>query len=101
MSFKKSLVSLILGFLAFSLVACTSNTTQPSNVKTSNEAYSASSNKLAEATTKEIYNDSLITVSFLKKYDIPELQGMFYFDIKAENKSNQKITIYLHSPTNK
>lgn len=44
---------------------------------------------------KEIYSDDLISMSFVKKYEVPEVQGMFYFDIKVDNKSDEEISVYL------
>jgi hypothetical protein len=47
-----------------------------------------------EAGPQKIYDDKFITAWFVKKYDISYMPGMFYFDIKVENKTDKKVTIY-------
>lgn len=87
---KKALIIVLSSILTIFLYSCSESTPQdPNNVTTAD--YSVSE----EESLKEIYSDDLITISFIKKYDTPQLQGMFSFDIKAENKSNKEITIYL------
>lgn len=87
---KKALIIVLSSILTIFLYSCSESTPQdPNNVTTAD--YSVSE----EESLKEIYSDDLITVYFVKKYDTPQMQGMFSFDLKAENKSGKKITIYL------
>lgn len=91
--FNTKIIALL--FIAIVLIlpilsSCTESTSQePNNVATGASAISE------EESLKEVYSDDLITVYFVKKYDTPQMQGMFSFDLKAENKSGKKITIYL------
>lgn len=68
---------------------------QPAPSRTvSSNAPSAEPSAASEAQPKEIYNDKLITAWFVKKYDVSYMPSMFYFEIKVENKTNKKITVY-------
>lgn len=77
----------------------TSTVKDASNQSHQSEASSASINpadaKSSEPSQKEIYSDKFISMPFLGKRDLPELQGMFYIDVKVTNKSSKEITVYL------
>ncbi len=84
--------------------ASSSETTSAQDVSAPQQSQSVSSeapetnsivSSVPEEKPKEIYSDNIFTMSFVKKYDNPSVKGMFYFDIKVDNKSNQKITVYL------
>ena len=55
---------------------------------------SAKSSATSEMQPQEVYNDKLISVWFIKKYDVSYMPSMFYFDIKVDNKTDQKISVY-------
>lgn len=58
-------------------------------------AANQTSAKSSQAETKPIYEDDYLSVSFVKKYDVPGMDGEFFFSIKAENKSKKEIGVYL------
>ena len=85
--------------------ASSSETASASDVTSSKQTVPESSSVLktnsvisSEASAenaKEIYSDSFLAMSFVKKYDTPGMQGMFSFDVNAYNKSDKKISVYL------
>lgn len=62
---------------------------------THSQVIASSSATPSSTKSQPIYEDKLIRTWFIKKYDISYLKGMFYFDIKVENKTDRKILIYL------
>lgn len=88
--FKK--VFLIFALISFSvfLSSCAESVSQqPQNVLTNASTVSKQDD------LKEIYSDDNVNVMFVKKYDFTQLQGMFSFDLKAENKRDEEISIFL------
>lgn len=78
--------------IAAATSGCTSTDTTNMN---SSKSTSNSSEQTSETNVKEIYNDKLIKMSFIKKYDMPGMEGEFFFTAKVENKTKKKISIYL------
>lgn len=103
----KKLLAMILVLCLFAFTACSdesaastagdageaSNTTQADSGK--EKAETASSKEQPKSSSKSIYDDDKISASFVRKYDVPDVKGMFYFDIEVQNKTDKKISIYL------
>lgn len=79
----KKILAILMTLCLLLLAACSDEATQ-----------TASSNS-SEALQKQIYNDKIVTVYFIKKHETPGVQGMFSIDLKVENKSGKEITVYL------
>lgn len=89
---KKLISGMVALLLCLSCVGCSASY-GTSNNEPSTALSSASDS--SETNQKEIYSDKFVSISFVKKYGIPGMNGMLFFDLKAENKSGNKITIYL------
>jgi hypothetical protein len=98
---RKLLVALVVLCL-FTLTACADVSTLASTEsKAPGQAVPSSASSAgplkapeSQAEAKAVYEDKLISVWFIKKYDISYMPSMFYFDIKVDNKTDQKISVY-------
>ena len=72
MSFKKFLTSLTLGILAFSLVACTSVETKPSDVKASDE------DEFVSSAVEETSSSEQVTITKEEYKIIKWIRALFY-----------------------
>ncbi|MCY1713727.1 hypothetical protein [Caproiciproducens galactitolivorans] len=90
---KKIYIGALALFLSIALMGCSSNNT----VSSSNDSANSIKENSSENKLQEVYSDDLISMSFVKKYDMPEVKDMFYFDVKANNKSNREISVYLQN----
>lgn len=88
---KKIYIRALALFLCIALVGCSSSNAVSNN----NDSADSIKENSSENELQEVYSDDLISMSYVKRYDIPEVQGMFYFDVKANNKSNKEIYVYL------
>lgn len=89
--FKIILLLLTVLFSFILLFACNSIYNETA-VKTSSTAVSSD---IPIPSLKTVYNDKIVSLYFIKKYETPGINGMFFIDLKAENKSNKEITVYL------
>lgn len=85
----KKLIALLLLVMVMVMVACDTDISVNGEEMESLDISEASLTEL-----KPIYEDDMISVSFVKKNDM-FIQGMFEFYLCVENKTDQQITVYL------
>lgn len=89
---KNILFGILMATICLIFVGCSDGAYALSNANTTVQSSSSLS---SEKGTNVAYHDSIISLSFIGKKDMPELKGMFFLDVMAENKSGEEITVAL------
>lgn len=81
----KKLLALMLALGMLVLCGCDTTDTQSGDKSTATNT----------ATTKALYEDDNVKVSFVEIFEMPELVGTCYLRLKVENKSDKTVTVSL------